>query len=106
MKRFHPNPAALEGSHRRHEAGMATLTEVMVAAVEPWWWSFGTGFCDQQEFDQPIHRQSALRQNTVNGMRLMRSEIERSIHLAINKTGEFSEGKNTSISAAAGMPTP
>ena len=95
MKRFHPNPAALRARRRRHEAGMATLTEVMVAAVTTAMVvgasALGlrsTGSLISQSTDK-----ATLRQNTVNGMRLMRSEIERSIHLAINKTGEFSEGK-------------
>ena len=31
---------------------------------------------------------ATLRQNTVNGLRLMRSEIERSIHLVLNNSGQ------------------
>ena len=36
---------------------------------------------------------STLRQNAINGLRLMRSEIERSMHLVINQTEPFSANK-------------
>ena len=87
MKRFHPNPAALSARRKSQEAGMATLTEVMVAAVTTAMVvgasALGlrsTGSLISQSTDK-----ATLRQNTVNGLRLMRSEIERSIHLALNK---------------------
>ena len=95
MKRFHPNPAALSARRKRQEAGMATLTEVMVAAVTTAMVvgasALGlrsTGSLISQSTDK-----ATLRQNTVNGLRLMRSEIERSIHLALNKAEGFSEDK-------------
>ena len=95
MKRFHPNPAALSARRKRKEAGMATLTEVMVAAVTTAMVvgasALGlrsTGSLISQSTDK-----ATLRQNTVNGLRLMRSEIERSIHLALNKAEGFPEDK-------------
>jgi len=95
MKRFHPNPAALSARRKRKEAGMATLTEVMVAAVTTAMVvgasALGlrsTGSLISQSTDK-----ATLRQNTVNGLRLMRSEIERSIHLALNKAEGFAEDK-------------
>ena len=37
---------------------------------------------------------TTLRQNSTNGLRLMRSEVERSMHLVLNKTEAFSEDQS------------
>ena len=37
---------------------------------------------------------TTLRQNSTNGLRLMRSEVERSMHLVINKSEAFTEDQN------------
>ena len=93
MKRFTHYLQKRRTSAHHKQAGMVTLTEVMVAslmtAMVVGAASLGlraTGSLISHSADK-----ATLRQNTVNGLRLMRSEIERSIHLVLNKTGGFSE---------------
>ena len=93
MKRFTHYLQKRRTSAHHKQAGMVTLTEVMVAsvmtAIVVGAASLGlraTGSLISHSADK-----ATLRQNTVNGLRLMRSEIERSIHLVLNKTGGFTE---------------
>lgn len=62
-------------------AGLGTLLIVASGAALR-----STGTLINQSEDK-----STLRQNAINGLRLMRSEIERSMHLVINQTKPFSD---------------
>ena len=83
--------------HKRHtsahhkQAGMVTLTEVMVASVMTAMvvGASSLGLRTTGSLISHSGDKATLRQNTVNGLRLMRSEIERSIHLVLNNSGGF-----------------
>ena len=87
--------------HKRHtsahhkQAGMITLTEVMVASVMTAMvvGASSLGLRTTGSLISHSGDKATLRQNTVNGMRLMRSEIERSIHLVLNNSAGFSADK-------------
>ena len=76
---------------KQFNAGFATLTELMVAGLATTV-VIGASTLGLRTTGQLIDKSgdvATLRQNTVNGQRLMRSEIERSIHLLINNSDEF-----------------
>ena len=80
---------------RYKEAGQVSLTEAMVAGVATTLIVASTAAA-LQSTGQMIGRsggKATLRQNTVNGLRLMRSEVERSLHLIVSNTGGFPEAK-------------
>jgi hypothetical protein len=95
-------------AHRQlQEAGVVTLTEVMVASVMTAMviGASSLGLRTTGSLISHSGDKATLRQNTVNGMRLMRSEIERSIHLVLNNSAGFPEDKqhlNLSDSRYAG----
>ena len=80
---------------RIKEAGQISLTEAMVAGVATTLIVSSTAFA-LQSTGTLIGRsgdKATLRQNTVNGLRLMRSEVERSLHLIVSNADGFSEDK-------------
>ena len=80
---------------RYKEAGQVSLTEAMVAGVATTLIVASTAAA-LQSTGQMIGRsggKATLRQNTINGLRLMRSEVERSLHLIVSNTGGFPEAK-------------
>ena len=80
---------------RFKEAGQVSLTEAMVAGVATTLIVASTAAA-LQSTGQMIGRsggKATLRQNTINGLRLMRSEVERSLHLIVSNTGGFPEAK-------------
>ena len=79
-------------SAHHKQAGMVTLTEVMVASVMTAMviGASSLGLRTTGSLISHSGDKATLRQNTVNGMRLMRSEIERSIHLVLNNSAGFS----------------
>ena len=95
-------------AHRQlQQAGVVTLTEVMVASVMTAMviGASSLGLRTTGSLISHSGDKATLRQNTVNGMRLMRSEIERSIHLVLNNSAGFPEDKqhlNLSDSRYAG----
>ena len=52
-----------------------------------------TGLRSTQTLISESHGKATLRQNTTNGLRLMRSEIERSMNLLVNRTEGVQEGE-------------
>ena len=80
---------------RIKEAGQISLTEAMVAGVATMLIVSSTAFA-LQSTGKLIGRsgdKATMRQNTVNGLRLMRSEVERSLHLIVSNADGFSEDK-------------
>ena len=77
------------------QAGMVSLTEVMVASVMTAMvvGASSLGLRTTGSLISHSGDKATLRQNTVNGLRLMRSEIERSIHLVLNNTDGFPAGR-------------
>ena len=71
-----------------------------------------TGLRTTQTLISESHGKATLRQNTTNGLRLMRSEIERSMNLLVNRTEGVKEGEedtdlnqyNDIISYCQGLP--
>ena len=51
-----------------------------------------TGLRTTQTLISESHGKATLRQNTTNGLRLMRSEIERSMNLLVNRTEGVEDG--------------
>ena len=92
MKRFTHYLQKHHTSAHHKQAGMVTLTEVMVASVMTAMvvGAASLGLRTTGSLISHSGDKATLRQNTVNGLRLMRSEIERSIHLVLNNSGEFS----------------
>ena len=80
---------------RLREAGIVTMPEAMVATVATSL-VIGASAVGLRTTETLISGQldkATLRQNTTNGMRLMRSEVERSIHLVVNNAQGFPESK-------------
>ena len=80
---------------RIKEVGQISLTEAMVAGVATTLVVSSTAFA-LQSTGTLIGRsgnKATMRENTVNGLRLMRSEVERSIHLIVSNADGFSEDK-------------
>lgn len=78
--------------NKSKDAGMVSLPEAMIAGAAASL-IIGASAMGLQATSTLINQSSdkqTLRQNTMNGMRLMRSEIERSIHLVINNANNFS----------------
>jgi hypothetical protein len=96
MKRF--QSLLTKHQHRKglREAGVVTLTEAMVAAVATSLviGASALGLRATETLIGQSSNKATLRQNTTNGMRLMRSEVERSIHLVVNNSGGFPEGQD------------
>lgn len=79
----------------RQESGQVSLTEAMVAGSATLLIVAASAMA-LRSTETLITRsgdKATLRQNTVNGLRLMRSEIERSIHLVVNSDDSFDETK-------------
>ena len=91
MKRFTNCVQKRYTCARHKQVGMVTLTEVMVASVMTAMvvGASSLGLSTTGSLISHSGDKSTLRQNTVNGLRLMRSEIERSIHLVLNNSGGF-----------------
>ena len=80
---------------KRHNAGFATLSELMIAGLATMIVVGGSAL-GLRTTGQLINKSgdvATLRQNTVNGQRLMRSEVERSIHLLVGSSEEFQESQ-------------
>ena len=81
---------------KQHQTnGFAGMSELVVAAgvgtlliISSGMALRSTGGLIRQSEDK-----TTLRQNAINGLRLMRSEVERSMHLIVNKTEDFSENQ-------------
>ena len=73
--------------------GFTGLTEVMIAAGVGTLLIMASGAALRSTgtLINQSEGKSTLRQNAINGLRLMRSEIERSIHLVLNQTEAFSD---------------
>lgn len=71
------------------------LTELVVSLGAGTLLIVGTGVTLQttQKLVSQEESKLSLRQNTVNGLRLMRSEIERSMHLVLKRTEQTPKGK-------------
>ena len=107
MKRLPTTYKSATSAHRK-QAGMVTLTEVMVASVMT---AMVVGASSlglpTRSLISHSKNKATLRQNTVNGLRLMRSEIERSIHLVLNNSIGFQQIVNisTSVTLASQKPS-
>ena len=91
MKRFSRQLQTRHARHQQAQKGVVTLTEVMVASVMTAMvvGASSLGLRTTGSLISHSGDKATLRQNTVNGMRLMRSEIERSIHLVVNNASGF-----------------
>ena len=71
-----------------------SMTELVVSLGAGTLLVTGSGIALQstQKLVQQQNAKTTLRQNTVNGLRLMRSEIERSMHLVLERSEKLSEG--------------
>ena len=76
---------------RKQEAGQISLTEAMVAGVASTLIVGATALSMQStaKIINTSATKATLRQNTVNGMRLMRSEVERGLHLIVHNANPF-----------------
>lgn len=74
---------------------MVSLTEAMVATIASTLviGASAIGLRTTETLIRETNDKATLRQNTANGMNLMRSEIERSIHLVVDNSAGFPEGK-------------
>ena len=74
-----------------------SMSELVVALGAGTLLITGTGVALQstQKMVRQEENKLSLRQNTVNGQRLMRSEIERSMHLVIKRTEEIPKERAT-----------
>ena len=75
-----------------------SMTELVVSLGAGTILIMGSGFALQstQGLIKQTEGKTTLRQNTTNGLRLMRSEIERSMYLALDRTEPTSAGKENS----------
>ena len=75
-----------------------SMTELVVSLGAGTLLITGTGFALQstQGLIKQTEGKTTLRQNTTNGLRLMRSEIERSMYLVLDRTEPTSAGKENS----------
>ena len=96
MTRLHQLINQRKNHKRRREAGIVSMTEAMVATVATSLviGASALGLRTTETLIGQSTDKATLRQNTTNGMRLMRSEIERSIHLVVKSSEGFPEGKN------------
>ena len=93
------NSKSLHKIHR--EYGVASLPELMVATVATTLvvGASAFGLRSTESLISQSSDKATLRQNTTNGLRLMRSEIERSIHLVLNNLDGFeSNDQNLNLS--------
>ena len=97
MTRLHQLINQRKNHKRRREAGIASMTEAMVATVATSLviGASALGLRTTETLIGQSTDKATLRQNTTNGMRLMRSEVERSIHLVVKNAGGFPEGKRS-----------
>ena len=76
----------------RHRAnGFAGMSELVIAAGMGTILIIASGLTLRStgSMIKNSENKTTLRQNAINGVRLMRSEVERSMHLVINKTESF-----------------
>ena len=80
----------------RRQAGVTSLTEAMIASIATIMiiGAATLGLRSTGTLISQSTEKATLRQNTVNGLRLMRSEIERSTHLLISKPDPDDETKS------------
>lgn len=80
---------------RKQEAGQISLTEAMVAGVASTLIVGATALSMQStaKIINTSATKATLRQNTVNGMRLMRSEVERGLHLIVHNANPFPDAE-------------
>ena len=80
---------------RKHESGQVSLTEAMVAGVASTLIVAATALSMQStaKIINNSATKATLRQNTVNGMRLMRSEVERGLHLIVHNANPFPDAE-------------
>ena len=87
------NKAFLQGEIKPSQKGFS-MTELVVSLGAGSLLIVGTSVALQstQGLIKQSESKTTLRQNTTNGLRLMRSEIERSMHLVLNRTEETPAG--------------
>lgn len=86
--------ALLANIQRRPERnGFAGMSELVISAGVGTLLIMASGLALQSTgtLIKQSEEKTTLRQNSTNGLRLMRSEVERSMHLVLNKTEEFTE---------------
>ena len=95
MKRRHCSIRRNQPLSRLHDAGITSLPEVMIAAATMAMvvGASALGLRSTETLISQSGDKATLRQNTVNGLRLMRSEVERSIHLVVDNKSGFSENQ-------------
>ena len=86
--------ALLAGLQRKPERnGFAGMSELVIAAGVGTVLIMASGVALQSTgtLINQSQQKTTLRQNSTNGLRLMRSEVERSMHLVINKSETFTD---------------
>ena len=86
--------ALLANIQRRPERnGFAGMSELVISAGVGTLLIMASGLALQSTgtLIKQSEEKTTLRQNSTNGLRLMRSEVERSMHLVLNKTEAFTE---------------
>merc|ERR1712224_69961 len=85
------------GIQRKPEQnGFAGMSELVIAAGVGTLLITASGMALQSTgtLVKQSEEKTTLRQNSTNGLRLMRSEVERSMHLVINKSENFDDDQN------------
>ena len=85
----------VQSSCKPEQNGFAGMSELVIAAGVGTLLIMASGVALQSTgtLIRQSEEKTTLRQNSTNGLRLMRSEIERSMHLVINKSEAFTEGQ-------------
>ncbi len=80
---------------RQKMNGFAGMSELVIAAGTGALLIMASGAALQSTgtLIKQSEEKTTLRQNSINGLRLMRSEVERSMHLVLNKTESISENE-------------
>ena len=75
--------------------GFAGMSELVIAAGVGTLLVMGSGMALQTTgtLIKQSEEKTTLRQNSINGLRLMRSEVERSMHLVLKKSEAVSDGQ-------------
>ena len=89
--------ALLANIQRKPERnGFAGMSELVIAAGVGTLLIMASGVALQSTgtLIKQSEEKTTLRQNSTNGLRLMRSEVERSMHLVLNKSEAFTEDQS------------
>ena len=80
---------------RKPQNGFAGMSELVIAAGVGTLLIMASGAALQSTgtLIKQSEQKTTLRQNSINGLRLMRSEVERSMHLVLNKSENISDDK-------------